>query len=439
MLHLRRVERTPLRIKDTQPFGGHPSQALQHSDVFAAGSMIIPDQGSAGVSIRPNHPEGMDRTQVKGKHAVIFQKDDGLLRAPLRQCQMLRTFHHTVRDRVVFGLVKQSQKEPGCEQTLAGLRDPLLTDQSSGKCFRQNLIRIPAVQVAAFIDRHRRAVHGILRDMVVKMKIRDGPAVRNHMPLESPGSTKDSLKERPAAAGRLPVHPVIAAHDSLHVRLLHQAAECRKIGFRHILRIRFGIKAVADCLRSGMHRKMLRACRGLKVFAISLKPPDKSDPQRSSQVGILTVGFLPSPPSGIAEDVDIRRPEGKALVDIPVAECTVSIVFRASLCRDHITDLPQQLFIKGCPHSHRLGKAGCRTCPGNAVQTLVPPVIGRDSQTCDLRRIIPELAHFFSNRHFRHERTGPPSCIFSIHPHTSAHIVSLFHCNKPHPCRRAGL
>ena len=159
------------------------------------------------------------------------------------------------------------------------------------------------------------------------------------MSLKLPGSPQNLFKKGPAPAGRFPVDTVVAAHDCLHTSLFHKPSECRKVGLRHVFLCRPGIKAVADRLRSRVHREMLGTGSCLHVFTVSLKASDKRAAKRSRQIRIFPVGLLPSSPPWIPEDIHIRRPEGQSLVDVSVSHCSIGIVFGPALRGDDIPNL----------------------------------------------------------------------------------------------------
>ena len=148
-----------------------------------------------------------------------------------------------------------------------------------------------------------------------------------------------------------------------------------------------------------MNREVLRAGGCLPVLPVSLQAFYKRNAQRSRQVGILPVGLLASPPARIPEDIDIRRPEGQSLIDIPVPKRAEGIVLGTPFNGDHIRNLLDQFFVKCRAKGDRLRETGRGACPGNSVQALVPPVIGGDMQPCDLRRIVSELTHLLFHSH----------------------------------------
>src|SRR5258708_17385814 len=67
---------------------------------------------------------------------------------------------------------------------------------------------------------------------------------------------------------------------------------------------------------------------------ITLQSGDERYSHSSGKKRILTVGFLPASPSGIAEDINVRGPEVQALHDVPPAFAYRLVVFRSRFCAD---------------------------------------------------------------------------------------------------------
>ena len=168
-------------------------------------------------------------------------------------------------------------------------------------------------------------------------------------------------------------------------------------------------------LRAGVHGKVLRAGCGLHIFAVSLHSLDERDAEAGGQIRILAVGLMSAAPSRITENIHIRCPEGQALVDITVSAAALHVVLRtAFLCR-HITDFLHHLRIKGGRHSDRLREHGRNTGACNAVQRLIPPVVGWNSETLNGRRIVFQLGCLLLQSHFPNQLLCKCSCCLSVH------------------------
>ena len=61
---------------------------------------------------------------------------------------------------------------------------------------------------------------------------------------------------------------------------------------------------------------------------------------------------------------------------------------------------------RGC-HADRLREHGRPASPTNTVQTLVPPVVGRNPQPRDRRRLMQHLRDLFTQGHRTHECVYP--------------------------------
>ena len=323
---------------------------------------------------------------------------------------MLPAFHGFIRDPVVFRFLKAAEQITGGKQPLRGLRDLLLRHQPLFICLQKMQVGDAAVYVAARLQCHRRGFLRRLRHAVVLVKIPDGPAVRHEMPLKAPFSPQDIPDQRIASAAGLSVGAVVGSHDRLRLRFLYAGFKGGKIGFIQILFSNLRVEFMAQALRAGMHRKMLGAGRRFQVFLLfvlrragSLQALHIGHAKAGGQIRVLSVGLMPSSPSGVPENIHVRRPEGQSLVNVPVAVPGGFVVLGASLRRHRVSDPAQQAVVKGRRHPDGLREAGCHSRSRHAVQRLVPPVVRRDPEPWDRRRVIPELGSLFLQRHLRYQ------------------------------------
>ena len=98
---------------------------------------------------------------------------------------------------------------------------------------------------------------------MVFVEIRNRAAVTDNVTLKSPLFSQNILQKCLASAAGLAICPVIGAHHGFYLRFLHTCLECRQIGFIQILLRYDCVELMSNALRSGMHRKMLRARRSL--------------------------------------------------------------------------------------------------------------------------------------------------------------------------------
>ena len=235
------------------------------------------------------------------------------------------------------------------------------------------------------------------------------------MALEAPLAPKELHHQRLAAAAGLAVGAVVCAHDGLHLRVLHQGLKGGKVGFLHVLGGSGGVEGVPEPLRAGMHGKVLGAGGSLHGVPVALQAPDVGLAQLRSEEGILAVGLVAAAPAGIAEDVDVGRPEGQALVDVPVAVAGGGVVLGAALGGGHVAQLLHQRGVEGGSHADGLGPHGSGARPGHPVERLVPPVVRGHAQPVNGRRVVAQLAGSLLHRHLADQCRCLLPCLFAVH------------------------
>ena len=372
----------------------------QEGHIPAARSVIVSLQGHHAVRVRADHRDATDLFGIQRQRSVVLQQHHALFRRLPGQRGMFVRIHGRHRDPVILAVgIKQAQQGPRCHQPDTRPRDVRFRNQSFLQGFEDVQVGIPAVQVASVADRQRRAFRRGPGNMVVHMEVLDRPAVADHMSPESPLLPQRVLQQRFRSAGRFPVHPVVGAHHALYLGLLDGRLKRGQIGFRHVLLAGPGVKFMTERLRPGMDCEMLAARGGLQVFPVSLKPLNKPDAQPAGQVGILAVGFVSPAPSWIPENVDIRAPYGQPLVDVPVPVGALPVVFCPGFLGNGLCDFLLHFFIEHRSHADRLRKHRRRSRPGHAMQHFVPPVVSRNAQPGNRRRVISQLACLFFDRH----------------------------------------
>ena len=151
--------------------------------------------------------------------------------------------------------------------------------------------------------------------------------------------------------------------------------------------------------RSTVHRIVLRARVRLKIRGVvPLQAADDSETHAGSQKWVLSVSFHSPAPSGIAEYVYIRSPEGQALVTVIFLLLLVIVVLGARLVADHLECTVHLGIIKRGGEGDRLREDSCVSRAGNAVQSLVPPVVRRNSEARDGRSLVHHLTNLLFRR-----------------------------------------
>ena len=246
------------------------------------------------------------------------------------------------------------------------------------------------------------------------------------MAFKAPLAAEPALQVLGGAAG-LAVGAVVRAHDGLHLGFLHQGLEGGQIGFLHVLFGGHGVKLVAEGFRPGMDGEMLGAGGGFEAVPVPLQALGVGYAHPGGQVRVLPEGLLAAAPAGIAENVDVRAPEGEALVNIPVAVGGGGVVLGAALGGGDAAQLFDQLVVKGCAQADGLGEHRRRAGAGHPVQGFVPPVILRHVQPRDRRGIVNQLGRRFLQGHAADQGFRLLSCCFAVH---------RLHSSYP-PCFRA--
>ena len=120
-------------------------------------------------------------------------------------------------------------------------------------------------------------------------------------------------------------------------------------------------------------------------------------------------------PSRIPENIDVRRPESQPFIDVPVSVSGLGVIFCPAFLCDRGADLLHHIRVKRCRHPDCLREHSGSSCPGHPVQRLIPPVIGRDSQPLDRRRVKTQLRSLLLQRHSADQFRRSFPCFFSLH------------------------
>ena len=134
---------------------------------------------------------------------------------------------------------------------------------------------------------------------------------------------------------------------------------------------------------------------------VALQAGNECYADAAGEVGIFAIGFLAASPARVAKDIDIGRPKGEAVVASGVSMLDCIIVFGACFGGDHIGDAMDQIGIPGGGETDGLGENGCISGARDAVQTLVPPVVGGDAQARNRWRDVLHLRNLFFKSHAR--------------------------------------
>ena len=172
---------------------------------------------------------------------------------------------------------------------------------------------------------------------------------------------------------------------------------------------------MADGFRAGVHREMLGARGDLQVLAIALQSLDEPYAQPAGKIRVFAIGFMPSAPAGITENVDVRAPHGQALVNVAVAMRRLPVVLRARFGADDACHHFVEVLVENRRQTNRLREHRRRARARHAVQGFIPPVICRNAQPRNGRRVKTELGGLLLQRHLRNQLVRQSACFITIH------------------------
>src|SRR5258708_3539898 len=115
-------------------------------------------------------------------------------------------------------VIKKSQFDLGPEQGSQGGVQLLLADQSLVEGFENIILQnAGTVQVDAGFNSCDGSCQGAAQDLMPFPDIVQRPAIRYYMPFELPFVSLNMMQEGRTWAARLPVHPVVGAHDRFYM------------------------------------------------------------------------------------------------------------------------------------------------------------------------------------------------------------------------------
>ena len=149
-------------------------------------------------------------------------------------------------------------------------------------------------------------------------------------------------------------------------------------------------------------------CTGIELtilcVAWSLKSLDDLNSKARSEVRILSVGLLSTSPARVAEDIDVRSPDRKAMeAQVFLALSYPHVICRTTFIADLREDLEKEFVVEAGSHTDWLWIDCHIAHVGNAMKRLAPPVESLDAEMRNcLRHIHHDLCLFFE-RHARHD------------------------------------
>ena len=150
---------------------------------------------------------------------------------------------------------------------------------------------------------------------MVLVEIADSTTVTDYKVLESPFIAEDLLEQTGGSAAGIIVETLVSTHHLTDVGILNECLKGRHIGLPEIANRYIGeVGGVTCVLRTAVNGIMLGTGPELSILGIlrSLQTAYHLSTHDGGQIGILAVGLLTTPPTGIAEDVDVGCPYAEA-------------------------------------------------------------------------------------------------------------------------------
>src|SRR5271170_2548622 len=152
---------------------------------------------------------------------------------------------------------------------------------------------------------------------------------------------------------------------------------------------------MARGLGAAMDGVVLGGGDGLEVLGVvALQALDELDGHSAGEERVFAVGFHAASPARVAKEIDVGGPEGETLIDVALAEADEFVVLGAGFIGDGGGYAEDKVAVPSGGESDGLGKHRGATGAGDAVEALVPPVVGGDIETRDGGRIVHELGDF---------------------------------------------
>src|SRR5580698_10025651 len=158
----------------------------------------------------------------------------------------------------------------------------------------------------------------------------DGVAVGGDEALEVPVLAEDIFEEEIACAGGLAIDGVVGAHDGVGFGFGDGGAEGGEVGVPEVVVGGIDVDLVACGLGAAVDGVVLGRGDGFEVLRIiALDAFDESYAHARGEEGIFAVGLLAAAPARIAEDVDVGRPDGEAVVAVVIVVADGVVIFGA--------------------------------------------------------------------------------------------------------------
>ena len=241
---------------------------------------------------------------------------------------------------------------------------------------------------------------------MIRCDIAHGVAVRNDIALEAPLAPQLVLQKVLVGARRLAVDGVVGAHHRGSLALDNGRAKGRLVGVDLVVPAHVDIGKVTGRLRAAVHGEVFGGGNTQVVLGVvALQARYIGHAHATGQEGILAVGLLPTAPAWIAKDVQVGRPKVEPTHDTDVALAQVLHMLDATFHTDLCGHGVDACGVKGRGQAHRLWVLGYALVD-HAVESLAPPLVGRNVETRHCGGVVLHLRCLFGERHAMHQVRG---------------------------------
>ncbi len=373
----RRIDRLgkarALLILNIHPSAQQLLQPLHRTHLARRRPVVVP--GLIGrIARQPNHRNRLHVTLLQRQKAIpITQQRHRLQRRLQRKLQVLRRPNHTSRNlrvRIILRWIERPQPEPNAQHPRQ--RTVHISHRKLPTLYRQRNVRLKLliVGVVACLDRPRRRIHRVFRNMVPLNQVVHRPQIIRHESIEPPLAPQNIFQQIFVHRIRGPVDRVVRRHHRLRMALHNRRLPMRQPVLHQVALIHLRRKPLPIRLHV-VHREVLHRRRHLQVVrVVPLQPLHISHSHPARQERVFAEHLLNPPPQRIPADVDHRRTKHQPMLrPRPIRR---DVVKRASLIPHRSRNRVHQLRVPRRPHRNRRRKQSRRLLRPHAMQRLVP-------------------------------------------------------------------
>ena len=236
---------------------------------------------------------------------------------------------------------------------------------------------------------------------MVRMDVVYAVDVAHHRALETPTVAQDFGEQAGVNRAGHAVDGVVHGHERLGAAFGDAGFEGGQISFPEVARRGAGVENVAVGLGAAVDRVVFHGGYGFEIVrVVALQTSAEGDAEARGEERAFAVGFLAAAPARVAENVNIGRPDREAFVDLSrtASGANGGVVFGAGFRGDRFRDAVVERRVPGCGKSDGLGKHGGNPVAGDAMQGLVPPLVGGDAESRYALGVHAELVDLIGQR-----------------------------------------